>query len=601
MKQAIEALKLYFKSLSLFWRASPLIAILLILLIPIQAVVPSILIWLGQYLIDTVTNAKFITGYLISWAIVFFLGNLVTPVMTTFQGVLTDRLISTMNISLMEKSKDLKGLRAFENSSFYDDLQIISSEASWRPVNLIVFGINILRNVITSLSMAFLLAKYNPLIALLILASVIPQSIITYKVQQESFETMVTLSPDSRRMQYYSDLLLTKYAAKEIRIFNLFDFFIDKYRQTFQSIHGDISNKRYKKMIASIIFISLGSMVSIVSLFWFIQSIRRGQIQIGALLTFTTSIIYINQSLSSLVEESSMLYDTLLYMKKYFTFMDMKPDVSNRGSEAVKDLSEISFHDVSFTYQGNEEKALDSITFHVNSGEKIAIVGENGAGKTTLIKLLLRFYDIDSGRIESDGKDILTYDIQQYRSSFSAVFQDFAHFSLSIKDNIVMSNLSEKDNIKRMVHAAEESGIDKVMAHKNIDYDKILGKEYTEGIELSGGEWQKLAITKAYFSGKKFLILDEPTAALDPRSEYEMFRNFLNLTEDKTVLFITHRLAAVKLSDKVLVLKEGKIHGFDTHENLMKANQYYRELYTMQASGYYEGEAMPQPTVEVQG
>lgn len=586
MKRIKKIIILYFKSLNLFWKASPVIACILMILIPIQAIVPSVLIWLGQVLIDSLSKNTFNIMYLVFWSFIFCIGNLTNPIMTTAQGVLTDKLISSINISLMKKSKDLKGLLSFENSEFYDDLQIISSEASWRPVNLIVFGINILRNVVTALSMSILLARYNPWLSILILASIIPQSIITYKIQQESFETMVTLSPESRRIQYYSDLLLTKHAAKEIRILNLFDFFTEKYRNTFKSIHKGITKKRVQKMTVSVVFIGISSGISIFSLYWFIQSIQNNTLPVGALLTFTTSIIYINQSLSSLIEESSLLYDTLLYMEKYFAFMNTESDIYDKGSYKQVEESDITFNHVYFTYQGSKKPTLKDINFTIRKGEKIAIVGENGAGKSTIIKLLLRFYDIDDGEITMGNHNISLYNVENYRSLYSVVFQDFAHFSLSIRDNIVIGNLDGKKNLIKIDEAVHESGFKEVLNRKKISYTDILGKEYTDGVELSGGEWQKLTIARAFFSEKDYLILDEATASLDPRSEYEMFRNFLKLSDNKTVIFITHRLAAVKLADKVLVLKNGRIHGFDSHESLLANNNYYRELYEMQASGY---------------
>lgn len=586
MKKINEIMMIYLKSLTLFWKASPIISLILVILIPTQAIIPSTLIWLGQVLIDSLSNNSFKMLYLFFWALIFCIGNLINPIMTTTQGVLTDKLISSINLTLMRKSKDLKGLMAFEDSEFYDDLQIISSESSWRPVNLIIFGINILRNTVTALSMGVLLARYNLWLSILILVSIIPQAIITYKIQQESFETMVTLSPESRRMQYYSDLLLTKYAAKEIRVLNLFDFFIGKYKKAFKFIHKDITRKRVKKMAFSIIFIGISSGISIFSLYWFIKSIQNNSIPIGALLIFTTSIIYINQSLSSLIEESSLLYDTLLYMKKYFGFINIESDIYDKGAYRVIEESDITFKHVYFTYQGNKRPTLKDINFTIKQGEKIAIVGENGAGKSTLIKLLLRFYDIDSGEISMGDNNIVSYDIEHYRHLYSVVFQDFAHFSLSIRDNIIMGNLAEEKNIKRVEEAAQESGFSEVLNRKKVNYTDILGKEYTSGIELSGGEWQKLTIAKAFFSGRKYLILDEPTASLDPRSEYDIFQNFLKLSEKKTVIFITHRLAAVKLADRVLVLKNGEIHGLDSHESLLVNNEYYRELYEMQASGY---------------
>ncbi|WP_158661767.1 ABC transporter ATP-binding protein [Enterococcus timonensis] len=489
----------------------------------------------------------------------------------------------------MRKSKDLQGLIAFEDSKFYDDLQLISSEASWRPVNLIVFGMNIFRNAITTISMTILLGQYNLGLALLIAASLIPQAIISYHIQQDAFETMVTRSPDARKMQYYSDVLLTKTAAKEVRLFQLFDFFIRKYQNLFKVVHRDISQKRVQKMWVSLVFMIFSSGVSIYSLAWFVSEIQEGNLAIGALLVFTSAIVSLNQTITTIVQESSLLYDTLLYMQKYFAFMDYQDFLSETNQPLkLTNQSQITFENVTFSYPGTEREVLKNISFSIKDGEKIAVVGENGSGKSTLIKLFLRFYNLKSGAIFLNGTEISQYDLQEYRENISAVFQDFAHFSLTVFENVALAQIDDFQNTVKVQEAVNKAGFDLVMEQNKISFQDLLGKEFANGLELSGGQWQKLAIARAYFSKANILILDEPTAALDPRSESEIYQSFLDLANFKTVLFVTHRLAAVKKADRIIVLKNGEIIGFDSHQKLMEENAYYREFYNLQAKSYQE-------------
>ncbi len=540
-------------------------------------------------MVDDLTQQKFQMIVLIFWAIFFLLYNLAGPIILTVQGILTDRLISFMNLSLMRKSKDLQGLIAFEDSKFYDDLQLISSEASWRPVNLIVFGMNIFRNAITTISMTILLGQYNLGLALLIAASLIPQAIISYHIQQDAFETMVTRSPDARKMQYYSDVLLTKTAAKEVRLFQLFDFFIRKYQNLFKVVHRDISQKRVQKMWVSLVFMIFSSGVSIYSLAWFVSEIQEGNLAIGALLVFTSAIVSLNQTITTIVQESSLLYDTLLYMQKYFAFMDYQDFLSETNQPLkLTNQSQITFENVTFSYPGTEREVLKNISFSIKDGEKIAVVGENGSGKSTLIKLFLRFYNLKSGAIFLNGTEISQYDLQEYRENISAVFQDFAHFSLTVFENVALAQIDDFQNTVKVQEAVNKAGFDLVMEQNKISFQDLLGKEFANGLELSGGQWQKLAIARAYFSKANILILDEPTAALDPRSESEIYQSFLDLANFKTVLFVTHRLAAVKKADRIIVLKNGEIIGFDSHQKLMEENAYYREFYNLQAKSYQE-------------
>ncbi|KGO32505.1 hypothetical protein Q757_00680 [Oenococcus alcoholitolerans] len=406
----------------------------------------------------------------------------------------------------MNKTKELQGLANFEDADFYDQVQVINSQSSWQPVNLIVFGTSVISSSITIISMGVLLSAYNPLIALLILISMIPESLVSYRVQQEAFETMVDASSDARKMQYDSQAVLNKDFSKEIRLFNAFDFFIKRYQEIFWQIHHAVNKTRAKKMIVALISMSISSVICVFALLWFVLSIQAGRFRVGALLTLTSAIGYIAENIFSMIEDSSLLYNTLLYMEKYFNFLKSSDTIEKTGRIKAGDIKRIAFRHVSFAYPNSKRLALNDVDFEVSAGQKIAIVGENGSGKTTLIKLLLRFYDPSQGHLQLNGQAVQDFDLVSYRALFSAVFQDFAKFSLTVKDNIAMSDLNRRNDRAALVKAMSASGF---APNKGLSQNKLLniqlGKEYADGTELSGGEWQKISFSQRDFCRSKNL------------------------------------------------------------------------------------------------
>ena len=280
-----------------------------------------------------------------------------------------------------------------------------------------------------------------------------------------------------------------------------------------------------------------------------------------------------------------MLYDTLLYMSNFFDFLALEEETSFGNQEVPGEFDSLGFQNVSFTYPGADKATLSQVSFDMERGQKIALVGENGAGKSTLIKLLLGFYLADQGQVQFDGHNILDLDIDHYRQQFSAVFQDFAKFDLTVRENVALSRIDQVDDPHALQASLQRGGIEE---GDLLTLDQTLGKRFEDSRELSGGQWQKLALARAFYSQAPILILDEPTAALDARAENQLVTKFLELAEDKTVLFVTHRLAMVKKADKVLVLKDGQVVGFDHHDQLLQHNAYYADLYALQADLYRE-------------
>ena len=564
-------------------KAAPAIATFVALLAPIQAIASVLAINAGQNVINEVTAHKQFWTSIGIWIIATALTQLLPPVATSLQGILTDKLTGFINMNLMKKSKDLQSLSIFDNNTYFDDLQLLKEGASWRPVNLIVFGVAIIQSGLTLLFMLSLLARYNPWVAILLLIVMVPQSLSYYRIQQQAFETMVTRSKNARKLDYLSSLLLDRKDAKEVRLFNMFPAVIDRYIKLFKDTRKNVDQVRMKQMYVSSFFLGLVVIVSGYGFYWFASSVNDGIIGAGALLMFVSVIASVSSSLATLVEDSSLLYDSLLWIEKYNRFEKYHDDFQSGSKQLNVPVSQIKLSHVSFTYPFSDEEVLHDVNFNINKGEKIAIVGENGSGKFTLIKLLMRFYDPSKGEVDLNGNNLKDYDIKTYRNKLSATFQDYSKFKLSLFENVSVFRHGNEDKVK---DALKSAGLSTLLEDKDINLNTILSKEFANGVELSGGQWQKIALARDIYSDAQVEFLDEPTAAIDAKSENEIYEHFLAKNKNKTIVFVTHRLSAVKYADKILFLQNGKVQGFDSHEALMKTNEDYRNMYNLQKEAY---------------
>ncbi|WP_279021361.1 ABC transporter ATP-binding protein [Lactobacillus taiwanensis] len=583
----LQKLNQYFNELTrtyrLFFKSAPLVATCVLLLAPLQAVIPLLAVAAGQKVIDQVTNHSPFMEMIIVWIVATAFQQFLPSLSTMVQGVLTDKLTGFINISLMKKSEDLQSISIFDDSKYFDDLQMLRDDASWRPVNLIVFGVSVLQSFLTLAFMLIYLARYNWWLALLLLIVMVPQSISYYRIQQQSFETMVERSKNARYLHYYSSLLLDRRDAKEVRLFNMFPKIIEKYISLFEQTKKDVNQIRRKQLATSSLFVVLTVGVFGYGFYWFTNSVRRGALEVGVLLMFVSVIGYISTSMARVVEDSSLLYDSLLWIEKYFNFLGYQDDFKNGTQSFPDDFNDINVKNLSFTYPFSDTEILHNVSFSVKSGEKVAIVGENGSGKSTLVKLLMRFYDPTNGKISADNYDLKDINIFDLHKNLSATFQDFSRFKLTLKENVITGYSFNKDRVNNVLKA---SGLGDLLANDHLNLNTILAKDFENGTDLSGGQWQKVALARDLYADGKIEFLDEPTAALDAKSEAEIYQRFLKENDEKTIFFVTHRLSAVRFADKVLFLDSGKISGFDTHTNLLHTNSKYKEMYDLQKDAY---------------
>ncbi|MDT9606204.1 ABC transporter ATP-binding protein [Lactobacillus johnsonii] len=583
----VKKLNQYFKELArtyhLFFKSAPLIATCVLLLAPLQAVVPLIAVAAGQKVINQVTNHSPFREMIIVWIVATAFQQFLPSLSTMVQGILTDKLTGFINISLMKKSEDLQSIRIFDDSKYFDDLQMLRDDASWRPVNLIVFGVSVLQSFLTLAFMLVYLARYNWWLALLLLVVMVPQSISYYRIQQQSFETMVERSKNARYLHYYSSLLLDRRDAKEVRLFNMFPKIIEKYISLFEQTKKDVNQIRRKQLATSSLFVVLTVGVFGYGFYWFTNSVRTGALEVGVLLMFVSVIGYISTSMARVVEDSSLLYDSLLWIEKYFNFLEYQDNFENGTQDFPDDFENLNVKNLSFTYPFSDTEVLHNVSFSVKSGEKIAVVGENGSGKSTLVKLLMRFYDPTNGKISVDNYDLKDINIFDLHKNLSATFQDFSRFKLTLKENVITGYSFNKDRVNNVLKA---SGLGDLLSNDHLNLNTMLAKDFENGTDLLGGQWQKVALARDLYADGKIEFLDEPTAALDAKSESEIYQRFLKENDKKTIFFVTHRLSAVRFADKVLFLDSGKISGFDTHTNLLHTNPKYKEMYDLQKDAY---------------
>lgn len=579
-EQIEQYLKLLYKTYQTFFKAAFKITLLLVLLTPIQALLPLVTVQAGQKLVDQLTAQKSYVYFLILWIIATLLTQLLPVLVTNIQGILTDKLTGFINISLMEKSKKLMTLELFDNSAYFDDLKLLSEDASWRPVNLIVFGVAVLRDALTLVGMFCLLGKYNWFLALLLFLVLLPQTLVYYRIQQEAFETMVTRSKNARKLDYFSSLLLERKDAKEVRIFQMFNSVIQKYRTLFFETQRTVNAVRKKQLVIASCFLLLTVTVSSLGFWWFIVQVQRQVLGVGILLLYISVIASIIESMTNIVETTSLLYDSLLWVKKYEHFLDFKESATDGKLEFDADFEALTVKDLSFTYPFSTKEVLHHINFSVKKGERIAIVGENGSGKSTLVKLLLKLYPASSGTISFDEQKLRDLSAKSYWQKVTVAFQDFSHFKLSLQDNVTALEELPEATVKALLQEVT------LPLKAPLKLTTILSREFEGGTELSGGQWQKVALARCLHRKSKLIFLDEPTAALDAKSEQELYRHFVELGKDTTLLFVTHRMSAVNLADKVLFLKDGRSVACGPHKELLATEPSYRELYELQKQAY---------------
>ena len=586
------------RAFGLVWGAHRGFTICLALMAVVGGALPTATAWITKLLIDAVVVATNAGGrpvevrrvlILVAAQLGLTLGGALLQVMQSIvQQGLQDLTAIRVQLTIMEHANRLD-LAFFENPTFYDKLQQAQSEASYRPIGMVQQLLSLMRSLITFLSMIALIARLGGGVAAMALIAPIPSFIASTRFGWRGFMQARRQSPDRRRMNYFLDLLTRDTYNKEIKLFGLGSHFLTRWKEIADRFYRENQALFTRRALIGFLWGNLTTLVtSGTFLYVALQAISR-RLTLGDLTLYTQAVSSVQSSFQNILGSFSSLYEGGLYLNNLFSFLDYEPAIRDQPDAVALPAvltAGIEFRNVSFTYPGKKTPALDDVSFTLALDETIALVGQNGAGKTTIVKLLTRLYDPTGGAILLNGRDIREYELESLRKAVGVIFQDYVTYFFSAAENIGVGRIQAIEDRPQIEEAAEKSGASGVIARLPKGYDTTLGRWFDEGVQLSGGEWQKVALARAFMRDAEVLILDEPTASLDARAEYEIFAQMQQLTAGKMALFISHRFGTVRLADRILVLEGGKITENGTHEELLALGGTYAELFDLQAAAY---------------
>ena len=501
--------------------------------------------------------------------------------------LLSERFTNATSIRLMEHAAELD-LEDFEDADLQDKLDRARRQTMGR-MSLMGQLFGQAQDAITVLSFAAGLLAYAPWLMVLLAVALVPAFIGESHFNALNYSLNFQWTPERRQLEYLRQMGASVETAKEVKIFNLNRFFIERFRTLSEKFYQANRRLAARRAAWGTVLAALGTLGYYVAYAYIAWRTVRGDFSIGDLTFLAGSFRRLRQLLESLLTGFSQVAGQALYLDDLYSFFETEPEIRSKPG-ALPVPAPIRrgfvFEGVGFRYEGSERWALRGLSFELHAGEVLALVGENGAGKTTLVKLLARLYDPDEGRILLDGRDLRDYDLDDLRANIGVIFQDFVRYHLTAAENIGVGQIDAMGDRARIERAARKGMADEVVAGLPRGYDQVIGRRFKDGVDLSGGQWQKIAIARAYMRDAQVMILDEPTAALDARSEYEVFERFKELSDNKTAVLISHRFSSVRMADRILVLADGKVEASGTHAELMAQGGRYAELFELQAAGY---------------
>ncbi|NND35322.1 MAG: ABC transporter ATP-binding protein [Saprospiraceae bacterium] len=561
----------------------------------LKSIIPLFMLWVGKEIIDEVILLSGIENAILNRLYLLvgiefglaLLSDVFNRLISLTDGLLGDLYANSSSVDLIQKTAKVE-LAHLEDSEFYDKLERARRQTTSR-VSLMSNVLSQVQDLITVASLISALIYFYPILILLLAISIIPSFLNELKFSRSSYSLQRSWTPERRELDYMRLIGASDITAKEVKLFGLADFISSTFKRVADKYFKANKKLAVSRTVWGAVYHIVGDIAYYGAYVFIVLQAVSGQVTIGELTFLAGSFNRLRNQLQSIFSRFSRITENALYLADYFDFMDMQFD-NDPGFEQKELPAEITegirFENVSFKYPQSDTEVLHDVSFVLRKGEKLALVGENGAGKTTLIKLLLRLYEPTKGAIYLDGIDIRHFPKDAYQQRFGAIFQDFVKYYLTAKVNIAVGNIAEINNDERIEESAVRSLADEVIATLPEGYDQELGRRFRKGMELSGGQWQKIALARAYISDAQIIILDEPTSALDARAEYEVFQRFIGLTEDRTSIIISHRFSTVRMADRILVLKNGRILEMGTHHELVANDQLYAELFELQAAGY---------------
>lgn len=514
-------------------------------------------------------------------------GNTLGRISDYYDAVLADRYMRHVSIQVMEHASQLD-LQAYENPVFYDRLERARVQATDRLGMIQSIG-RLFQQAVTTISLSIAILVFSPWLLLILIACLLPAFLGESHYAFLSYAKNFRQTPAKRQLDYLRQVGGSKEAAKELKLFGLSRFLSDR----FTNISNRILDENLALLRRRLVGVTLLSTLSTTGYYgayvWVIWETVNHTFSIAKFSFLVQTILNVQSNISQLFSTLSSIADQALFLTDLLAFFEMKPTVQSKPNAlpAPRPIRQgFEFRNVSFRYPGTERLILDGLNFRLSPGERIALIGQNGQGKTTIVKLITRLYDPTEGQVLLDGVDLREYDIEDLCGEVGVIFQDFMRYEMTARENIAVGRIEFLPELHKIREAAEKSLADGVIEKLAGGYEQMLGRRFEGGVDLSGGEWQKLALARAYLREAQVLILDEPTAALDARAEYEVFERFNELTTGKMALFISHRFSTVRMAERIIVLENGSIAEEGSHDRLMARGGTYAGMFELQASSY---------------
>jgi ATP-binding cassette, subfamily B, bacterial len=604
-RERLQALRHLPKLLRMVWQTEPRYVAGILVLRVARSAVPLAVLWIGKLIVDEVVHAINVTsaGGPVSWArlatlllvelAIALAGEGLSRLSALLESLLGDLFANRTSVQLMQHAASLD-LEQFENAEIYDKLERARRQTVGR-IGLFTMLLATLQDLITLVSLSVALAVYVPWLLVLLVVAVLPSLLGETHFASLGYSLLYSWTPERRQLDYLRYIGASDISAKELKLFGLSDFLVGRYGRLSHDFYEANKSLAVRRSVVSTLLAAVGTLgyygayAVIIYLTVVGHQSRAGPFTIGVLTFLAGSFRQSRDLIQRVLLSLSQVFEQSLYLEDLFSFLDIEPSIRLQPGARpvpVPIRTGFTFEGVGFRYPGSEHWAVRGLDFSLAPGERLALVGENGAGKTTLVKLLARLYDPTEGRILLDGVDLKEYDVDSLRRNVGVIFQDFVKYDFMLKENIAVGNIGRLADEPAIHTAAERSLADSVAQRLAGRYDQMLGKRFEGGVDLSGGEWQKVALARAYMRDAQLLILDEPTAALDARAEYEVFLRFSELTKGRMAVLISHRFSTVRMADRILVLKGGELVEQGTHEALLEQRGLYSELFQLQAAGY---------------
>ena len=581
--------------LKIVWDSGPGVVIFGLVSRLFSSFLPVVLLWITKLIVDGIVHAVSTHQPVeprLWWLVVaeFALAVVNSILLRTIDfsdSLLADKYTRHVSIRVMNHAAGLD-LIAYEDPVFYDRLERARVQATDRLVMIQAIG-RLVQQSITTVTLSVSIMLFSPWLMLLLIAGVLPAFLGESHFAFLGYAKNFRQTPMRRQLDYLRVLGGSKEAAKELKLFGLKNFLSERFTRLSDEIYEQNVALNRKKLIAGAVLSMIGTAGYYSAYVFVIWRTASGQLSIGSMTFLTLAIQQASSNIEQIFSTIAAIGDQALFLTDLLAFFDMKPTIRSKPNAlpAPRPITRgFEFRDVSFSYPGNSRRVLDHINFQLPTGERLALIGENGQGKTTIVKLITRLYDPTEGQILLDGIDLREYDLEDLHREIGVIFQDFMRYEMTALENIAVGRVDAMGNLELLKSAARKSMADQTIGRLPLGYDQMLGRRFDQGVDLSGGEWQKVALARAYLRDAQLLILDEPTAALDARSEFEVFHRFAELTAGKMALFISHRFSTVRSADRILVLENGRIAEEGTHDQLARLGGRYAEMFEMQASSY---------------